>query len=175
MRGHGRHGHRDREAEPAWLGHRHGRRRRLFDHGELRIVILKLIADKPSHGYELIKAIEDRLGGAYSPSPGVIYPTLNMLEELGHIAVETADGRKCYAVTAEGARWLAENGAAVAAVLARMDQAGATLGRSAPIQRAMENLRTALRLRMQQGPVSETQLRAIAAAIDGAATTIERT
>src|ERR1700691_948695 len=81
-----------------FFGHRHGHWRgmrggRFFDHGDLRFLILKLIADKPRHGYELIKAIEEQFGGAYSPSPGVIYPTLTMLEELGY-AVVTAEGNK---------------------------------------------------------------------------------
>src|SRR6201996_2992580 len=61
-----------------------GGRERHFDNGELRFVILQLIADKPSYGYEIIKAIEERLAGAYAPSPGVVYPTLTMLEEEGY-------------------------------------------------------------------------------------------
>ncbi len=65
-----------------------GPRRRMFDQGDLRLVVLKLISEKPSHGYEIIKAVEDRLGGAYSPSPGIIYPTLTLLEEQGLIRVE---------------------------------------------------------------------------------------
>ncbi|RYF66006.1 MAG: PadR family transcriptional regulator, partial [Comamonadaceae bacterium] len=77
---------------------------RVFGHGGLRFVLLQLIADKPSHGYELIKAIEERLGGAYSPSPGTVYPTLTLLEELGYVSVGTADegGRKRYTVTTAG-------------------------------------------------------------------------
>jgi len=69
-------------------GH-HGPRRaeRVFDQGDLRFVILKLISQAPSHGYEIIKAIEEKVGGAYSPSPGVIYPTLTLLEELGYVTV----------------------------------------------------------------------------------------
>ncbi|HWX13948.1 MAG TPA: PadR family transcriptional regulator, partial [Methylocella sp.] len=63
--------------------HRHfglfGGRRRMFDQGDVRLVILKLISEKPSHGYEIIKAIEDRLGGAYAPSPGIVYPALTLL------------------------------------------------------------------------------------------------
>ena len=151
-------------------------RRRVFDHGELRPVMLKLIADKPRHGYELIKEIEERLGGAYSPSPGVVYPTLAMLEELGHIAAEQGDGdgKQRYAATATGTAWLAENKTAVDAIFTRMDQAGAALGPSPAIVRAMENLRVALRLRMEQGPLSEDEARRIAAAIDGAATAVER-
>jgi DNA-binding PadR family transcriptional regulator len=159
---------------------RHGRRgwgrRRVFDHGELRPVMLKLIADKPSHGYELIKEIEDRLGGAYSPSPGVVYPSLAMLEELGHIVADPSEGetKKRYAATPAGLAWLAEHKAAVDAIFDRMDRAGATLGPSPAIVRAMENLKVALRLRMEQGPLSDDEARRVAAAIDGAATAVER-
>jgi DNA-binding PadR family transcriptional regulator len=157
-------------------GHRGWGRRRVFDHGELRPVMLKLIADKPRHGYELIKEIEDRLGGAYSPSPGVVYPSLALLEELGHIAAEPGEGetKKRYAATATGLAWLAENKAAVDAIFARIAQAGAALGPSPAIVRAMENLKVALRLRMEQGPLSDEEARRIAAAIDGAATAVER-
>src|SRR5215213_8788664 len=70
------------EGPGGWGGRRHGRRhrKRMFEGGELRLVLLKLIADEPRHGYELIKAIEDLTEGEYSPSPGVVYPALNMLE-----------------------------------------------------------------------------------------------
>ncbi len=61
---------------------------RIFGHGGLRFVLLQLIADKPSHGYELIKSIEERLGGTYSPSPGIVYPTLTLLEEMGYVSVD---------------------------------------------------------------------------------------
>jgi DNA-binding PadR family transcriptional regulator len=121
----------------------------------------------------VIKAIEERLGGAYSPSPGVIYPTLAMLEEMGHIVQTVGEGKKLYTVTAAGTGWLDENRAAVEAIFARMDAAGAALGPSPPIMRAMENLRLALRLRLEQGPVTPDQARAIAAAIDAAATAVE--
>ena len=75
-------------------GGRGGRGGRVFGHGGLRLVLLQLIADKPRHGYELIKAIEERLNGSYSPSPGVVYPTLTLLEELGYVTVSTADGAR---------------------------------------------------------------------------------
>src|ERR1700722_7310216 len=94
--------------------HRHGRRSgRIFDHGELRLVVLALIAERPRHGYEIIKEIEDRVAGTYSPSPGVIYPTLTMLEELGHATVVEADGKKLYSITAGGSEYLAANKAAL--------------------------------------------------------------
>src|SRR5437763_6693299 len=78
--------------------HMHGRHRfgggRVFEQGDLRLVILKLISEKPAHGYELIKQVEERLGGAYSPSPGVIYPTLTLLEELGYLTMAPGEGAK---------------------------------------------------------------------------------
>ncbi len=161
--------------------HREGRHRgrrggRVFDHGELRYVVLALIAERPRHGYELIKAIEDRMGGAYSPSPGVIYPTLTLLEELGHVTVAEAEGKKLHAITEAGAAWLAANHVAVAAALARMDSVGAAHGGGpAPeIVRAAENLKLALRLRQGRGPLSEAQARAIAAALDAAAVAVEQ-
>ncbi|SMF07222.1 transcriptional regulator, PadR family [Tistlia consotensis] len=160
--------------------HRHGRggRRsaRLFDHGELRLVVLALIADQPRHGYELIKAIEERAGGSYSPSPGVIYPTLTMLEELGQATVEESGGKKLYAATDEGRVWLAANRGAVDAALARMDEVGAGQGgRPAPqLVRAMENLKLALRLRLRGGSLSDEQLRQIVETLDAAAVAIER-
>src|SRR5271167_5163350 len=80
-------------------GGRGGRLGRVFDHGDLRYVLLRLVAEKPRHGYELIKAIEEQFGGMYSPSPGVIYPTLTLLEELGYLRPETAEGtRKLYSI-----------------------------------------------------------------------------
>src|SRR3569832_1692026 len=92
------------------LGWRQRRRERLFEHGDLRFVVLDLIAEKPRHGYEVIKAIEERVGGAYSPSPGVVYPTLTMLEELGCITQSPeAGGKKLYTITPEGETVLADN------------------------------------------------------------------
>jgi DNA-binding PadR family transcriptional regulator len=175
-----------RHARGEWggrFGGRHGRHGggwrggRVFDHGDLRLIILQLIAEKPRHGYELIKAIEDRLGGAYSPSPGVIYPTLTMLEELGYATVAPADGgKKLYTVTPEGTAHLDANRSAVEAVFARMREVGAAYGGGpAPqILRAMENLRMALRMRIGRGPLTDEQVRAITAALDGAATQVEQ-
>jgi DNA-binding PadR family transcriptional regulator len=161
----GRHGHRGA-----------GRGDRLFDHGELRFVLLQLIAEKPRHGYEIIKAIEDLAGGTYSPSPGVIYPTLTMLEELGYAALTEQAGKKLYALTEGGAAFLRENQRTVDVVVARMAEAAAARGDGpAPqIVRAVENLRLALRLRLSRGPLTEEQIRAVAAALDGAAAAVEQ-
>ena len=71
-----------------------GDRKRMFEGGELRLVLLKLIADQPRHGYELIKAIEEMTDGEYAPSPGVVYPTLTMLEDMGLIAEEQVQGQQ---------------------------------------------------------------------------------
>src|ERR1700679_4334968 len=81
---------------------RHGRPDRVFEQGDLRLVLLKLIADKASHGYELIKAVEDAVGGAYSPSPGLVYPTLTLLEELGYATAQEGGGKKLYTAPPAG-------------------------------------------------------------------------
>ena len=157
--------------------HRFGRRPgRMFDHGELRLVVLALISERPRHGYEIIKEIEDRVAGTYSPSPGVIYPTLTMLEELGHATVSENEGKKLYAITAEGTAYLAANKTAVDNALQHMQSVKAKHGGGpAPeITRARENLKMALRLREARGPLTEQQIRDIAAALDAAAIAIER-
>jgi DNA-binding PadR family transcriptional regulator len=153
-----------------------GRRERVFDHGDLRFVILQLIAEKPRHGYELIKAIEDKLAGAYSPSPGVIYPTLTMLEELGYAAVSESVGKKLYAITDAGTEVLAKNKAVVDAIFARMAETGSAHGgnRDKDILVARKNLKHALHTRLSQGPLNEEQVKAIAAALNAAAEAIER-
>ncbi len=164
--------------KPASLGHggRGGRGGRVFDHGELRLVVLALIAESPRHGYEIIRAIEDRLAGAYSPSPGVIYPTLTLLQELGQVTADEQQDRKRYTITEAGRGFLLAHQAAVQVALGRMEamSAGAGGGRSPQIIRAMENLKLALRLRMTRGPLTEEELRGVAAAIDAAALAIER-
>jgi DNA-binding PadR family transcriptional regulator len=148
----------------------------MFEQGDLRYVVLKLISEKPSHGYEIIKAIEDRVGGAYAPSPGVIYPTLTLLEEMGAIRVQETDGpRKLYAITPEGGELLRQNQATVETIFSRMADVNARHGGGpAPqILRAMENLRTSLRLRLSRGPLSAEQSAVIADALDAAAKAVE--
>jgi DNA-binding PadR family transcriptional regulator len=174
-----RHEHRGRGHHNDDEHGRHGRGRRsgrVFDHGELRLVVLALIAEQPRHGYEIIKEIEERLAGSYTPSPGVIYPTLTMLEELGHATLSESDGKKLYAITAEGTAWLAANQTAVDAAMERMRSVkSAHGGGPAPeIMRARINLKMALKLREARGPLTEQQIRDIAAALDAAAVTIER-
>ena len=162
-----------------FLGRRRGGRRGggVLDHGDLRYVLLQLIAEKPRHGYELIKAVEEKLAGRYSPSPGVIYPSLTLLEELGYLRPETADGsRKLYSLTAEGAAFLAANRAIVDAILARMAEASRGGENAAPapeIRRAISNLEAALAIRLGRGPLDAVVVRTVAGALDRAAAEIE--
>lgn len=170
----------------AWQGHDHGHdggrrgwsrggRSRFFDQGDLRLVILSLIAQQPRHGYEIIKEIEDRLGGAYAPSPGVVYPTLTLLEELGYVTLQSEAGpKKLYAVTPEGLAYLEQNKAAVDGLFARIDGVGSDRSFAPRIMRAMGNVKMALRLRLASGPLDAEQVDQIAAALDRAALDIER-
>jgi DNA-binding PadR family transcriptional regulator len=168
---HGRHGfgfhHHER-------GGRHGMRR-MFDHGDLRFVVLKLIAEKPRHGYDLIKAIEEASGGAYAPSPGVIYPTLTLLEDMGMVTA-TADGaKKLYAITPEGQAYLAANEPGVAGLFGRLAEAASRSTMFSPqILRARENLRTALKLKTTGQALTPDQIAVICDALDAAASAIER-
>jgi DNA-binding PadR family transcriptional regulator len=149
---------------------------RPFDHGELRLVVLALVAERPRHGYEIIKAIEERFGGSYTPSPGVVYPTLTMLEELGHTTVEEIGGKKLYTVTEEGKAFLEANKAATDRAMGRMqgERGEAGFGQMLRVMRAMANLKMALKLKQRQGPLTEEQLKTIVEAIDAAAVAIER-
>lgn len=159
------------------VGREGGGRRRMFDSGELRLVLLKLIEESPRHGYDLIREIEARTGGAYAPSPGIVYPTLTLLDEMGLIAEERSDGaRKRFAITAAGGTHLAEQAEAVAALFARLAEIGAMRARTdgAPIRRAMGNLRTVLQHRLGGSEVTADTLHDVAALIDEAARKIER-
>lgn len=175
---HGRHGSRhceERGERRERFGHRRGGGfGRLFAHGDLHLVVLYMIAEQPRHGYDLIKAISERVGGAYSPSPGTIYPALAMLWEQGYAEVSPGEGgRKVYAATADGRAYLDENRDAVEALLERMGEAGRCAAEPPAILRARENLRFALDLRLRGGGLSDDAARAIAAILDRAAAEIE--
>jgi DNA-binding PadR family transcriptional regulator len=178
---HGRHGF-------GWSAHgmrggegRHERGRRsgrVFEQGDLRLLLLKLVAEKPRHGYDLIKAIEDAVGGAYSPSPGTIYPTLTLLEELAYVTVTPSPegAKKLHEITDQGRSFLEANRPTLRLLLAKMAEATRTHGGGPAPQlvRAMENLKLALRLRLDRGPLTPEQIDGVAAAIDAAATAVER-
>ncbi len=151
-------------------------RGRMFEGGELRLVMLLLIEAEPRHGYDIIREIETRTGGAYAPSPGVVYPTLTLLEEIGQVEIRASEGsKKLHAITPAGLAHLNANRAEAEAALARLD----ALGRkeealdAGPVHRAMANLKAALRQRLSGEP-DKPLLFAVADAIDEAARRIER-
>ncbi len=154
----------------------HGRRR-MFDSGELRLVLLRLIADAPRHGYELIRAIEEMTHGAYAPSPGIVYPTLTLLDDMGLIEEQKAEGaKKQFAITGAGQSHLDERAGEVAALMARLSDMGEAQTRphSASIRRAMVNLRTVLMHKFARGTMSTERLHEIVAMVDELAQKIER-
>ena len=153
-----------------------GRNRRVLSSAELQLVLLSLIADQPLHGYAMIEAIEARTGGAYAPSPGVVYPTLTLLADM-ELAEEQQDGaRKLYAITDKGRAHLEERGEELAALLERLDDAGGNRERpeSAPVWRAMFNLGSVLKGRVWEAKADRDTVHAIAEIIDDAARKIER-
>jgi DNA-binding PadR family transcriptional regulator len=151
---------------------------------DLQLVILALLAEKPAHGYELIKIIEERSEGFYMPSPGVIYPALTYLEEVGHSSVEQDGGRKLYSITPQGEAHLAENRATADAILQALSRIGRRMDEvreafagvsdldadaSDEMQRARHNLKRALRSKHGSDPA---EARRIAAILDRAAAEI---
>jgi DNA-binding PadR family transcriptional regulator len=159
-------------------GRRYPGRRRMFEGGELRLVLLKLVADEPRHGYDLIRAIEEITGGEYAPSPGVVYPTLTLLQDMGLIEEAAGEGaRKPFQVTDEGRTHLQENADQVAGLIERLeDMKPAESSDSGPaIGRAVRNLMTALSHRVGREGIDDELLHEIAAILDEAAQKIERT
>jgi len=177
---HGEHRNRHwrREFGGRWEGLEHGfggGRERFFEGGHLQLVILQLIAEKPSYGYEIIKTIEERLSGGYAPSPGVVYPTLTLLEEEEFATSSTEGNKKLYTVTEQGKEYLKANNATVKAIFGRMEQAQKVFGRgrSPQIMRALMNLKLALKMRVGRGGLSSEQVSKIAEALDAAARAID--
>ncbi|WP_372780986.1 PadR family transcriptional regulator [Phenylobacterium sp.] len=179
----GRDEHRGRHPWGGRMGerHSHGRHRggrigRFLEHGDLRFIVLALLAEQPRHGYELIKELEDRTGGAYRPSPGVIYPTLALLEDEGFIRPVTGEaGRKLYEATDEGRAALEENRAGVDAVFGRMAEAAEGSDSTRPrIHRAMANLGMAMGQRISRRPITQDEIDRVVAIIDEAAAAIEK-
>jgi DNA-binding PadR family transcriptional regulator len=174
--------HHERRSRHAWGGHmggpraRGGRIGRFLEHGDLRFIVLALLAEQPRHGYELIKELEERTGGAYRPSPGVIYPTLSLLEDEGFVRPAGGEtGRKLYEVTETGREALEQNRAGVDAVFARMEEAARGSDETRPrIGRAMGNLGLALQHRLSRRPITPEQLDAIVKIVDDAAGAIEK-
>jgi DNA-binding PadR family transcriptional regulator len=156
---------------------RRQRRGRMFAQGELRLALLALIAENPSHGYELIKGIEEMTGGGYAPSPGAVYPTLQLLEDEGAIAEADAEGsKKPYAVTPQGEAELEERKTEVAELMRRLGRHGERTStvRSHDVFRAMGNLGSVLKNRAKAGKLDEATINEIVDMIDEIAKRIER-
>ena len=133
-----------------------GRGPRMFDSGALRLVVLSLIAAEPRHGYDIIKALEDRFQGAYSPSPGAIYPMLQMLEEADLVTSSTQGNKRLYTVTEGGRAFLEQNRAELDKINAQLDEASGDIRESA-IGAEIHALRHALRDKLRNGALTAEQ------------------
>lgn len=171
-RAQGRHG-----AEFDDFGHGRGRRERIFGQGDLRLVVLNLIAQKPSHGYELIKAISELVGDDYTPSPGVVYPTLMYLEESGMIQVaQEAEGKKQYAIIHAGAAYLTERQDELAIITGRIQsrKLRADSTNIPELHRAIHNIRMLLSLKVESTPRDDEKIKQMVKILDQAAADISQ-
>ena len=171
--GHGRrHGH-----HGEGRGGGGGRRRRLFDGEGLRLMALHLIGEEPRHGYDLIRALSERSGGAWAPSPGMVYPLLTLLAEMGLIAEDAQEGsRKRFALTEAGVAERDKAADETQRLLARLDGLASEAARvdPAPVRRAVHNLRAVLIERMGREDATPETVFEAAALIDATAQAIER-
>ena len=159
-------------------GRSRGRRRTQLGAEDMRLLLLFLIGEKPRHGYDLIRAVETLSDGNYVPSAGVVYPTLTMLVDMGHIEELPGEGaRKTYQITDEGRAFLEEQGSSMTDVLERIDGMGSGR-RHAPgspqIGRAVKNLMSALSHRIGRDGLDDELLHEVTAILDEAAQRIER-
>ena len=163
-------------------GMRGQRRGRMFGQGELRLLLLKLIADEPRHGYELIKAIEEMTAGSYAPSPGTVYPTLSLLEDEGAIR-EVAGGdepRKAFEATDKGREELDERREEADALVERLSDHGerhAERGKAfatPEMFRALGNLAQVVKMKARSGKLDQDALAQVVDLIDEMARKIER-
>jgi DNA-binding PadR family transcriptional regulator len=146
-----------------------GRGPKMFDSGAMRYVVLQLISEKPRHGYDIIKELETRAGGSYTPSPGAIYPLLAMLYDMGHVSISHEGAKKLHTITPEGQAFLDENRQMVDAVMARLSEPGEGGG---DIRTLMHALKEAVIRRARDGSATETRLDAIRAILRKAAADI---
>ena len=153
------------------------RRERMFETGDIRLLMLHFLQQRSAHGYELIKAIEELSKGEYTPSASIIYPNLTFLEEQGYIfARQEEGGKKQYTLTAEGSTLLGKQTEQLESVTERLHSlAILSNNRSIPeMQRAINNIRMALNLRLAKGPIEQKTLYKITDALDRATKEIER-
>ncbi len=143
---------------------------RMLAHGDLRLLALALIAEQPRHGYEIIKLLEEKTGGWYSPSPGVVYPTLTWLEEIGYVTAQADGAKRLYTITTEGQAYLQQNRDVVDAVLERLAAIGERMrrrenerGDDGPrlprlVHAALDNLREVAAERLKRDDDAETKV-----------------
>jgi DNA-binding PadR family transcriptional regulator len=151
------------------------RRHQVFESGEVKYVILRLLKEKPRHGYEIIKALEERMGGGYTPSPGTVYPTLQLLEDQGYVRAVESEGKRVYHITAEGEAFLEEHRDVVDEILERVRDTvrGFAGGRIGEVNQAFGRLaRATYRHAWRMGPDDPT-LVSVAEALRKAAEEIE--
>jgi DNA-binding PadR family transcriptional regulator len=161
--GHGRHGRGDMGSGDMM------RAGRMLAQGDLRLLALALIAEQPRHGYEIIKVLEDKTGGWYAPSPGVVYPTLTYLEEASYVTAQADGAKKLYTITTEGRAYLEENRNFVDALLERLESVGEQAREyrnrdddkpNVPrlVRSALENLRDVAEERLKKDPDVEAKV-----------------
>jgi DNA-binding PadR family transcriptional regulator len=144
---------------------------RMVGSGDLQLIALALIAEQPRHGYEIIKLLEEKTDGAYSPSPGMIYPTLTYLEEADYVTAQADGAKKSYTITDSGRAYVAQNRDYVDALLARLAAVGEKAARirrhferpeyqnlPALVKAALDNLRDVASKRLEAAPGDETRI-----------------
>ena len=183
----GRH-HRRRHFGGFGFGGRHGgfgeggedlmRARRMLAQGDLRLIALSFIAEAPRHGYEIIKLLEEKTADWYSPSPGIVYPTLTYLEEAGYVTAATEGSKKLYTITAEGRAYLEANRDLIDTVLERLGAIGERVNRfrrerrdrdtTLPplVEAALDHLRETVSKRLNDDAEAEARLVEILARTD---------
>ncbi|MES2075214.1 MAG: PadR family transcriptional regulator [Pseudomonadota bacterium] len=148
-----------------------GRGPKMFDAGAMRYIVLQLISEKPRHGYEIIKELEQRAGGSYTPSPGAIYPLLSMLLDMGHVSATPDGNKKLHTITPEGAAFLAENRQFVDAIMARMNEPA---GGHGDVRGSMHALKAAVIQQVRENNPDEAKLAMIQAILRRATAEIEQ-
>jgi DNA-binding PadR family transcriptional regulator len=157
-------------------GFGHGPRRgRMFERGDLKYVILDMLEKEPAHGYEIIRRLEERSRGFYSPSPGSVYPALQLFEDMGYVTYTQRDGKKVYAITEEGRAYLQENRRSVDAIWSRVGggwnpQAAAEMHE---IRHDLMSLGKLFGQHMHEGKIDHEKMVRIREVISGAARQIE--
>ena len=149
------------------------RARRAMGRGDFKYLLLDVLKDKPMHGYEIMKVVNDKYGGSYTPSPGIVYPTLQMLEDLGYVTSKAENGKRIYSTTDDGTRFLAEKKPVLEDVLRRRQRL--FKGPRSNLHREAQRLGRLLFTSMTRGEVTEAKAKEISRILADAAQKIEAT